>query len=113
MKAPRPVLRKLHNNSRDVARVEVVVPPGDELDASDAVAVQLQAASGQFQDGPSPQALLDDLAEQEAEYERVESERAEGADAAARRSAGLPALVREPVEEDENPRPAKRAAKRR
>lgn len=120
MRAPRPVLRKLHNNSQDVARVALVIPPGDELEVSEAVAGQLQAGSGQLQDGPAPQALLDELASQAAERERAERERAEGAENAARRSAGLPLVgadipadtPAEPTPAKPDPAPVKRATKK-
>lgn len=41
LKPPTPGLRRLRNFSNDIARVQVVVPSGDELEVSEEVAAQL------------------------------------------------------------------------
>lgn len=45
LKTPVPGLHRLRNNSKQPAKVSVTVAPGDELEVSDDVAAQLQAAS--------------------------------------------------------------------
>lgn len=71
MKPPTPGLRRLVNDSHDVAKVSLVVPPGDELEVSEDVAAQLQAA-GHFVDPatvpPSPPQVVKD-ANGEVDYE--------------------------------------------
>lgn len=47
MKPPSPGLHRFVNDSRDVAKVQLVIPAGDELEVSDAVAAQLP---GNFKD---------------------------------------------------------------
>jgi len=56
-------LRPLHNGSKQPAKVNVVVAPGDTVEVSDDVAAQLQAATTAFKDGAAPAALLEALAE--------------------------------------------------
>lgn len=46
LKSPVPGLRRLRNDSKQPAKVSVIVAPGDELEVSDDLASQLQAASG-------------------------------------------------------------------
>lgn len=53
LKQPTPGLRKLHNKTKQPAKVEIVVDPYDELEVSAEVAAQLEA-SGQFGDGSAP-----------------------------------------------------------
>lgn len=50
-------MKRLHYDSKQVAKVTVNVPPGDTLEVSDDVAAQLQAASTHFKvgDAPAPQ----------------------------------------------------------
>lgn len=70
MKPPTPGLRPLWNNSKQPAKVSVVVAPGDALVVSDDVAGQLQAYSSHFEDGTptwTPDQLGDKPAELEAE----------------------------------------------
>lgn len=45
MKPPVPGLRRFRNNSKQVAKVEIHVAPGDELEVSDDLGAQLQAAT--------------------------------------------------------------------
>ena len=49
MNAPTPGLKRLRHNANSPKRVEVIVPAGDELEVSDEVAAQLQAADSHFQ----------------------------------------------------------------
>lgn len=51
---PTPGLRRIHNKSKHVAKVAVIVQPGDELEVSDDVALQLVAQTPVFADGPAP-----------------------------------------------------------
>jgi hypothetical protein len=51
---PTPGLRRIHNKSKHVAKVAVIVQPGDELEVSGDVALQLVAQTPAFGDGPAP-----------------------------------------------------------
>lgn len=51
---PSPGLRRIHNKSKHVAKVAVIVQPGDELEVSDDVALQLVAQTPVFADGAAP-----------------------------------------------------------
>lgn len=55
LRPPTPGLRRLHNKTKDVAKVEVSVGPYDELEVSEDVAAQLQAQSPAFVDGSAPE----------------------------------------------------------
>jgi hypothetical protein len=55
LRPPTPGLRRLHNKTKDVAKVEVSVGPYDELEVSEDVAAQLQAQSAAFVDGSAPE----------------------------------------------------------
>ena len=54
LKPPTPGLRRLHNKTKQTAKVQVNVGPYDELEVSADVAAQLEQ-SGQFADGPAPE----------------------------------------------------------
>lgn len=49
MNAPTPGLKRLRHNANSPKRVELIVPAGDELEVSDEVAAQLQAADPHFE----------------------------------------------------------------
>lgn len=52
---PVPGLRRIRNGSNSVAKVQINVASGDELEVSEPLAAQLKAASGAFQDvDPKP-----------------------------------------------------------
>lgn len=96
-------LRTIHNGSRDVAKVQVVIPPGDELQVSEQVAAQLQR-DGAFKDGPPSAELLSALEADEA------TERSK----AAHPSMAPPQLtVVPPVEDDPVGDPAPKPKKRK
>ena len=57
-------LHRLKNDSAQVAKIQLNIPPGDELEVSDEVAAQLHAASTHFKDPvdvpePGPQVEKD------------------------------------------------------
>ena len=56
---PTPGLRRIHNKSKHVAKVALIVQPGDELEVSDDVALQIVAATPVFADGPAPRPVED------------------------------------------------------
>lgn len=58
LREPAPGLRRVRHNANSPKRVELIVPAGDELEVSEEVAAQLQAADPHFQP-------VDELAEQQ------------------------------------------------
>lgn len=90
LKPPVPGLRVFHN-SKTAQKVDIVVPPGAELEVPVGVAFQLKAASTHFEVN-------------EADYEEARREEGERADLAAEESAAAHFLeyhrIREPVADD-------------
>lgn len=56
LKPINPKLRRLRNDSRTTTKVSLSIPAGDELEVSDNVGAQLQAASNAFK-GAEPAAV--------------------------------------------------------
>lgn len=54
LKPPTPGLHRIHNKSKQTAKVQVNVAPYDELEVSADVAAQLEQ-SGQFAEGAAPE----------------------------------------------------------
>jgi len=75
-------LRPIHNRSNDVAKTSLVVPAGDTLIVSDAVAAQLLGAQVGFAEGEGPPPDERTDAEREAD-EEAEAARAAKAEAKA------------------------------
>lgn len=55
LKPPTPGLHRLHNKSKDVAKVALSIGPYDELEVSDDLAAQLQAQSSALVEGGAPE----------------------------------------------------------
>jgi hypothetical protein len=69
LKPPTPGLRRFRNDSKQVAKAQINVAPGGELEVDDEVGAQLQAATGQFKpaEGLPPFPDLSPTAEEEPE----------------------------------------------
>lgn len=87
LKTPTPGLRSIRNFGNDVAKVQVVIPAGDELTVSEDVAGQLTAADTSLRAA--------DWVRTTAEPSAVEPEPTED------------------LEDDEKPKPAKKAARKK
>lgn len=59
LKPPTPGLRRLFNGSNSTVRVEILVPAGDTLEVSDAVAEQL-AVRGEFKEAAAEPRSVED-----------------------------------------------------
>lgn len=105
MKTPTPGLRRLFNKSHAVAKVYIVVPPGDELVVSEDVAAQLLAEDAAFIAAEDvDQKHLDAIAANKAAKE------AEAEEAAAVEE--LPPAPADAAETVDTPAPRKVAAKK-
>ena len=113
MRTPTPGLRRFVNNSQDVAKVQLVIPPGDELEVSDAVAAQLETGPGNFDDPADvperrPQVVKD--ADGEIDYDAT-SDEALAALGLTRPVAEGPPVVEAPVAPVKKPAAKKAPAK--
>lgn len=102
-----PGLHRIKHDSAQPTKVEITIPPGDELEVSDDVLAQLEASSGHFVDPDTVEVPPRQLVKNEHGEAVGWSDGSEfnAADAAA---VGLPAAP----PEDEEPEPAPKAAKR-
>lgn len=94
-------MRRLVNDSRDVAKVAVSIPPGDSLEVSEALADQLTGQASSLRDDPSGSRSAELSEAIAAEAEAREAQRL--ADEAARNGV---------VVEVEEPKPARKAARK-
>lgn len=108
-----PGLHRIKHDSAQPTKVEITIPPGDELEVSDEIRAQLEAASGHFVDPDTVEVPPRQLVKNESGEVVGWSDGSEFT-AADAEVVGLPAALPEDGEEPAPaaPRAAKRAAKR-